>query len=279
MATYRNVQMSFWTDSKVMDDFTPEDKLFFLYIMTNPRTSLCGCYECSKKQMSRDTGYSIETITNIIYRMENIHDVARYDEETKEILILNWDKYNWTQSSKVLDGAYKGAMKIKSIGFKAFVMKKLVNYGYEIAEEFEELIPYAYPMDKTVTVTDIYYIDVEQSNKDNKRENEEYIASFEEFWKHYPKKVDKKKAEKIFLKIIKSGTVTTEQLIEAVEKQKKSVQWQDVTYIPNATTWLNNDRWEDELKMAKSQPKLKNDLSDNMKHEYDLKELARRAKE
>lgn len=26
MAIYRNVQLSFWTDNKVEDDFTPEDK-------------------------------------------------------------------------------------------------------------------------------------------------------------------------------------------------------------------------------------------------------------
>lgn len=158
MATYRNVQMSFWTDSKVMDDFTPEDKLFFLYIMTNPLTSLCGCYECSKMRMSRDTGYSVETITNIIYRMENIHHVARYNDETKEILIMHWDKYNWTQSSKVLDGAYKGALQIKSPEFKGYVLRKLQKYGYEIDENILATIPYPYPMDKTVTdtVTDIY---------------------------------------------------------------------------------------------------------------------------
>lgn len=28
MAIYRNIQMAFWTDSKVIDDFTPEDKFF-----------------------------------------------------------------------------------------------------------------------------------------------------------------------------------------------------------------------------------------------------------
>ena len=168
MATYRNVQMSFWTDSKVMDDFTPEDKLFFLYIMTNPLTSLCGCYECSKKRMSRDTGYSVETIANIIYRMENIHHVARYNDETKEILILNWDKYNWTQSSKVLDGAYKGAAQIKSQEFKDYVLRKLQSYGYKVDENLLSSIPYQYPTDKTVTVT---VTDININDKHSIQEN------------------------------------------------------------------------------------------------------------
>ena len=172
MATYRNVQMSFWTDSKVMDDFTPEDKLFFLYIMTNPLTSLCGCYECSKKRMSRDTGYSVETITNIIYRMENIHQVARYNEDTKEILIMNWDKYNWTQSSKVLDVAYKGAIQIKCPEFKGYVLWKLHSYGYEIDEKLLSSIPYPYPMDKTVTVT---VTDINNNINTNKNNTEDSI--------------------------------------------------------------------------------------------------------
>ena len=34
MAIYRNVQTSFWTDPKVADDFTPEDKFFYLYLFT-----------------------------------------------------------------------------------------------------------------------------------------------------------------------------------------------------------------------------------------------------
>ena len=51
MAIYRNVRLSFWTDNKVIDEFTPEDKYFYLYLLTNPQTNLCGCYETSYKSM------------------------------------------------------------------------------------------------------------------------------------------------------------------------------------------------------------------------------------
>jgi len=40
MAIYRNVQLNFWTDSKVEDDFTQEDKYFYLYLITNPQTNI-----------------------------------------------------------------------------------------------------------------------------------------------------------------------------------------------------------------------------------------------
>ena len=52
MALYRTIQISFWTDTKIVDDFTPEDKYFYLYLFTNPHTNLSGCYEISKNQMS-----------------------------------------------------------------------------------------------------------------------------------------------------------------------------------------------------------------------------------
>ena len=61
MAIYRNVQLSFWTDNKILDDFTPEDKYFYLYLLTNPHTNICGCYEISYKSMSDDTGYNNRT--------------------------------------------------------------------------------------------------------------------------------------------------------------------------------------------------------------------------
>ena len=100
MAIYRTVSMSFWTDSKVIDDFTPEDKYFYLYLFTNPHTNLAGCYEISIKQIASETGYSRETVDNLIKRLETVHDVLRYSSKTKEILLLNWHKYNWTSSEK-----------------------------------------------------------------------------------------------------------------------------------------------------------------------------------
>ena len=308
MAIYRNVQMSFWTDSKVMDDFTPEDKLFFLYLMTNPRTSLCGCYECSKKQMSRDTGYSEETISNIIYRMDKVHGVAMYDEATREILVVNWDKYNWTDSMKVLDGAFKGATKIKSKEFKLFVLKKLEQKGYPVPEEVFAEIGYTYPMDKTVTfpftftdnINNIQSLEVinNTSNATAKvpqkkpTDEELYGELFTKFYTVYPKHKDKQDAKRAFFRVMKSGKVEFDDIMTALEKQCKTWGWQkdNGQFVPYPATWLNKEKWADEIDPSEfnaptsrtdyPKPKLKShQLSEEMSHEYDLKELARRAKE
>lgn len=121
MAIYRNVQLSFWTDSKVEDSFTPEDKYFYIYLLTNPQTNLCGCYQASYLQMTRHTGYSKDTIIRLLERFDKVHDVIRYDSETKEVLILNWYKYNWNRSEKVLTGVLKSAEKVKADSFRNYI--------------------------------------------------------------------------------------------------------------------------------------------------------------
>ena len=155
MAIYRNVHLSFWTDNKVEDDFTPEDKYFYLYLMTNPQTNLCGCYEVSFSQITRQTGYNKETIMRLIDRFENVYKVIRYNESTKEILLLNWHKYNWSKSEKTLKGVESVANHIKCDAFKEYVFG-VVN-GIRTNTPY---IPHTYPIQASDTVTDTNNIDI-----------------------------------------------------------------------------------------------------------------------
>ena len=128
---YRNVSQSFWTDSKIDDEFTPEEKYFFLYLLTNPHTSVCGCYEISMKQMERETGYNCDTVSRLISRMQDVHKVIRYDDQTKEVLIVNWPKYNWTKSEKLISAVVAAAEHIKSKEFKKHIFDTVsIRYGY-----------------------------------------------------------------------------------------------------------------------------------------------------
>lgn len=122
MAIYRNIQMSFWTDSKIVDSYTPEDRYFYLYLLTNPHTNLCGCYEISLKQISDETGYTKEVVEKLIERMESKHDVIRYSRITKEILILNWSKFNWTNSKDFQKPLLKEIQSVKEDDFKKFLV-------------------------------------------------------------------------------------------------------------------------------------------------------------
>ena len=147
MAIYRNVMMNFWTDRKVADDFTPEDRYFYLYLFTNPHTNLCGCYEISFKQTIAETGYSRDSIENLIKRFETVHNVIRYSSETGEILILNWHKYNWTTSEKFRKPLLAEIQNVKCQNFKTYLLKAFKSVDDTVS------IPYQYGSDTTDTVT------------------------------------------------------------------------------------------------------------------------------
>lgn len=74
------------------------------------------------------------------------------------------------------------------------------------------------------------------------------LAGFDDFWKQYPKKANKVAAQKAWKKQ-KVGSDLLTQIITAVEKAKNCEQWRkdNGQYIPFASTWLNNRRWEDEI--------------------------------
>lgn len=174
MAYYRNISTTFWTDRKVDDEFTPEDKYFYLYLITNPHTNICGCYEIGMKQMSRETGYNEETVKRLLHRMQYEHNVIRYDTKTKEVFILNWSKYNWSKSEKLTKAVLNVAETIKSPIFKKNLID-LINNNININNLIQNTdnryskqiqitetdtdtdtvvcIPYTYPMD-TVSETD-----------------------------------------------------------------------------------------------------------------------------
>ncbi len=71
---------------------------------------------------------------------------------------------------------------------------------------------------------------------------------FDQFWAIYPRKVGKKAALNIWTRL-KPDKDLLEQILRAVEKQKKLDQWtkDGGQFIPNPATWLNQCRWEDEL--------------------------------
>ena len=94
----RYVNTELWSDSKFADDFSPEDKYFWLMLLTTRYGNLSGCFEFSIKQMSKESGLNVEVIEKIIKRFINSYKMIDYNNDTKEILILNWYRYKWTLS-------------------------------------------------------------------------------------------------------------------------------------------------------------------------------------
>ena len=67
---------------------------------------------------------------------------------------------------------------------------------------------------------------------------------FDDFWKLYPKKIEKKKCLAIWKR--RRLDIMIGDILVDIEKRINSKKWMD-GYIPNPSTYLNGDRWEDEI--------------------------------
>ena len=71
-----------------------------------------------------------------------------------------------------------------------------------------------------------------------------YSPEFEQWWNHYPRKVAKRKASKVFQTVLKEiGLV---ELIAITRKFAQSDVGRAGPFCPHPTTWLTQGRWEDE---------------------------------
>jgi len=84
-------------------------------------------------------------------------------------------------------------------------------------------------------------------NTINTETTKNYSASFDIFWKAYPKKIAKGNAEKTWEKIRPDEKLVAD-IIAAIAKQKPT--WTDPKFIPHPATWLNGKRWLDGVEVT-----------------------------
>lgn len=87
--------------------------------------------------------------------------------------------------------------------------------------------------------------DIEVEAEKKQKRPTSTAARFDAWWAEYPKKVEKKKARDIWKR--RKLDRIADDLIADVQRRKKSDRKWLEGYIPNPTTYLNGDRWEDEL--------------------------------
>lgn len=221
MATYRNIHTSFWHDPFVMN-LTPEEKYFFLYLMTNPKTKQTGIYELPKLMIEFDTGYNKETIDKLIDRFIDYGKIL-YDQKTQEIMIVNWLKYNYSNSPKVLLCIKNEIKEVKS--------KVLINRFNTVCKEYKYSIDTSSQEEKE-----------KEEEKEEEEEEESIDREFERFWTLYDKKINRGECLKNWKKISKKDKKI---IFETLPKYIDSTP--DTQYRKNPLTYLRNKSWNDEI--------------------------------
>lgn len=172
-----------------------------------------------------------------------------YQFDSGVIVIKHWRMANALRKDRYTPTAFKNEMamlKVSENGAYKFpdsndaVAERLPNGCQLVAERLPQV--------------SIGKVSIDKNNKNNISCNEnsgiEVLDQkemwFESFWEIYPKHQDKKKAKQKFLKLC-----TNEKEYKAIMDGLRNVLpvWakKDTKYIPMPTTWLNGERWNDEV--------------------------------
>jgi hypothetical protein len=100
MAIFRKVHTQIWSDP-FFSDLDSDKKIFYLYLLTNEKTKQCGVYEITKKHIAFDLGIKVETVDKLILYFTQVGKI-KFSNETNEVAMKNWAKYNYSSSPKVV---------------------------------------------------------------------------------------------------------------------------------------------------------------------------------
>lgn len=208
----RLIDTELWNNGQIVEEFTCDDKYFWLYLLTSPHGSICGVMRYSPAIIGRDMGLHKDTIENLVYRFENNYKLIVVDKETKELLILNWYKWNWSTSGKLLQSVINSKETIKSVFIQELVQERI---DFVTGKIDRVSIPYAYPtISNTITNTNSIENSICKENYNKRNENvvqPSFLANDE----------NQAKNEKVDLETV---TPTTTSSLIATDEQPSSQQ-------------------------------------------------------
>ncbi len=278
MAIKRMVDIGFWTDDKVVEVFSPEDKYFMLYLLTNPHTTQLGIYQVNKKVMAFETGYSIETIVTLIDRFQNKYKLIHYNRETNEIGIINYLKHSIVKGGKpVEDLLIKELGKVKDRDMIDLIFNDIQNFPNLNATVKQVISNYK---NKSI-----------QNDNDNDNDvsyNDSYHDSYDDSLPLTPKAKKElvkygeivKMTEQEYNKlVIKYSKKVTDTYIEKVDLYCQGKGTTYKSYYATVIQWVNRDIEKDPKITYSWQPELKAEQDEYDNREYKPKRSAEELKE
>lgn len=137
MAIYRQLHTTFWKDDFI-GECSQIEKLFYLYLISNDKTTQSGAYEFSYRYAQFELGISRQEVDQLIdFFVSN--GKIRFNKENNEVLLVNWLKYNSAKSPKVAPVIDKEMASLKTVEFKSEVVMNCIELGYPIKTKIEDI--------------------------------------------------------------------------------------------------------------------------------------------
>lgn len=257
MEVFTKVERGYWQDEFILE-LTPEQKFFYLYLMTNNKVNTLGAYVFPLTMSTVELGYNKETVLKLLDHFAQVGKII-WDETTKEVFLLNWPKRNWNKKTATLRALKKDFSALKSLVLRETVALLFNDFSYEKAQEQSGTIGNNEEQ-KGTNGDNEDILDGRKENREKRIENREKekedagtvfdaAAAFEIFYKAYPNKKNVKTARTRWEKMKVTPELYRE-IMEGLERAKNSQEWakDDSAYIPHPATWLNGEGWKNEYK-------------------------------
>ncbi|MCI6057072.1 hypothetical protein [Anaerotignum sp.] len=265
MEVFTKVERGYWQDEFILE-LTPEQKFFYLYLMTNNKVNTLGAYVFPLTMSTVELGYNKETVLKLLDHFAQVGKII-WDETTKEVFLLNWPKRNWNRKTATLRALKKDFDALKSPMLREKISALLSAFSDgEAIDDTEEQKGTNGNNEKQKETNgnngDILAGRIENrekriENREKEKEKEkedggtvfDAAAAFEIFYKAYPNKKNVKTARTRWEKMKVTPELYRE-IMEGLKRAKNSQEWtkDDSAYIPHPATWLNGEGWKNEYK-------------------------------
>lgn len=257
MEVFTKVERGYWQDEFILE-LTPEQKFFYLYLMTNNKVNTLGAYVFPLTMSTVELGYNKETVLKLLDHFAQVGKII-WDETTKEVFLLNWPKRNWNKKTAMLRALKKDFNALKSPVLRETVALLFNDFYSEKAQEQTGTIGNNEEQEGTsgnngdILAGRIENREKRKENREKEKEDAETVfdaaAAFEIFYKAYPNKKNVKTARTRWEKMKVTPELYRE-IMEGLERAKNSQEWgkDGGAYIPHPATWLNGEGWKNEYK-------------------------------
>ena len=90
MALTRPVSVDYWLKQDVNERYSLDDKLLYIYLITNEHTEQLGIYKITFKTISNELNMPIERVEQSMSNLEYKFNIIRYSKKTNEVAILDY---------------------------------------------------------------------------------------------------------------------------------------------------------------------------------------------
>ena len=231
------IDPNFWRDEKV-GELDPVSRLIFIGLWTFADDS--GVGRANPKLLKADIlpyddTFRVSDFLKSLEKLSTLKLITLYEvEEQNYYYINNFSKY------QTINRPTPSNLPLPS----------------ETSMNTDSIDTHGVIIDNSVSNHELLTPNISKDNISKVKLNKDNICSFhsqfEIFYNLYPRKTDKKKSQDKYLSILKKSKNADEKASEILTGLKRYIDfWEkektDKQFIPHPTTWLNGERWNDEL--------------------------------